>query len=328
MMKNILGISIGTRSMKISEISGSRLRGSTTVELPDNAVVNDTIASWTAMSELLKDVRKNKNFHTKDCAVVLPDSGTYVRRITMPVMTDKQLLVNLPYEFRDVLQQEPDKYLFDYSMIGVRRDENNRPVEMELIGATVSKELISQYRQMFSTAGLRLVKAEPRVTALENLVRRLSEDSDNPDFALLDLGSTYTRIDIFHNSVYEVTRSIDHGVNDIVNAAADVLGCDPHIARSYLSDNKNNVQQSDRLQGVYNTIAIEVMRALNYYTYENRDNTLEKLYYCGSGSSLQPFLTEIEGNISLKMVPLGSLDAEHSEALMSSPSSVGVALGE
>lgn len=326
-MKNILGVSIGTRSLKISEMSGRHLQSFATAEMPENAVVNDEIAAWSVISELLKTIRHDRKFRTKDCAVVLPDSGTYVRRVTMPVMTDKQLMVNLPYEFRDVLQDGPEKYLFDYSMIGIEKDENGKPKEMDLIGATVEKSLIEHYRQMFADAGLRLVKAEPRVTALADLVEAIPK-GDNPDFALLDLGSTYTRIDIFHKGIYEVTRSIDRGVNDIVTAAAEVMNCDVHIARARLKDDTDGVLENPELQNVYNTIAIEVMRALNYYTYENRDNTLDRLYYCGSGSKIKPFLQEISDNISLKLAPLGDLDAEKAEALMSSPSSVGVALGE
>lgn len=326
-MKNILGVSIGTRSLKISELSNGQLRGFWSSEMPENAVVNDEIAAWSAISELLKSIRRDKKIRTKDCAVVLPDSGTYVRRVTMPVMTDKQLMVNLPYEFRDVLQNGPDKYLFDYSMIGIAKDENGKPKEMDLIGATVEKDLIGHYQRMFSDAGLRLVKAEPRVTALAALVEHIPT-GDNPDFALLDLGSTYTRIDIFHNGIYEVTRSIDRGVNDIVTAAAEVMNCDVHIARARLKDDTDKVLESEELGNVYNTIAIEVMRALNYYTYENRDNTLDRLYYCGTGSSIRPFLDEISDNITLELAPLGSLDVANSEALMSSPSSVGVALEE
>lgn len=328
MSRSILGVSFGTRHLKICVVNGNRVEGYVESELPENSISDESIVTWTALTTELKDLKRKENFHTKDCAVVLTDADSYVRRLTMPAMNEKQLLVNLPYEFRDVLSEDPEKYLFDYSMISVKRDEDDKPVEMELLGAAVRKELVEQYTEMFERAGLRLVKLTPRVVALEGLIDTLSEENRKGDFALLDLGSTYTRIDIFRDGVYEVTRSIDRGVNDIVQEAATQLNCDPHIARGYLYNNKDGVQNDPAVINVYDGIATQVMRALNYYTYENQNNTLEKLYYCGTGSVLKPFLDEIAGSISLDLLPLSEFDPEEAEALMGSPSCVGVALGE
>lgn len=328
MAGNILGISLGTRHLKISVLKGQKITDFIETEIPDNCIVDENVIAWNALGDVLKDVCKDKKLHVRNCAMVLMDGEVYVRRLSMPVMNDKQLQVNLPYEFRDVLQDEPDKYLFDYSMIGVRYDENDKPVEMELLGAAVSKEVVAHYTDMFERAGLRLVKLSPRVIALEELLAELSAENEKGDFALLDLGSSYTRIDIFRDGVYEVTRSIDQGVNTIVQAAADVMNCDPHIAIGYLQSDKDRIQENQALINVYDNIATEVMRALNYYTYENQNNTLETLYYCGTGSAIEPFLKEIEASISLNLKPLSVFDESAADALMGSPSSVGVAIGD
>lgn len=326
-MKNVIGVSIGTRHMKFTVVNRGRIVDFFSIELPENAIVDEAVAAWSALGSQLKAIRKEHHFPTKNCAIVLPDSGTYVRHLTMPAMTDKQMSVNLPYEFRDILQDESDQYIFDYSMIDVQSDEDGKPVEMELIGAAVSKHLIEQYQEMFASAGLKLIKATPRVIALQDLIQELNGDTGN-DSALLDLGSSYSRIDIFKNGIYEVTRSIDMGVNQIVEAAGEVLNCDPHIAKEYLLSNKDDVENNEALITIYDNIAIEVMRALNYYTYENQNNTLETLYYCGSGSSLEPFLHEIRQNISLRLAPISELNPDYGDALMESPSSVGVTAGD
>ena len=328
MSRSILGVSFGTRHLKMCSVNGNVVEGYAETEIPENSVSNESIVAWSVLGSLVKDVRKTENFRSKDCALVLTDADSYVRRLTMPAMNEKQLMVNLPYEFRDVLSDEPDQYLFDYSMIGVKQDENGKPVEMELAGAAVRKQLVEQYTEMFEKAGLRLVKLTPRVIALEDLIDTLSKGRPKSDVAVLDLGSTYTRIDIFSNGIYEVTRSIDRGVNDIVQAAASQLNCDVHIARGYLENNKDNIQNDPAVVNVYDSIATEVMRALNYYTYENQNNTLENLYYCGTGSNLKPFLNEIASSVSLHLLPFSTLDPQNGQALMGSPSCVGVALGE
>ncbi len=37
--------------------------------------------------------------------------------LRLPLMTEEQLRLNLPYEFHDYIGDEMDKYVFDYAMI-------------------------------------------------------------------------------------------------------------------------------------------------------------------------------------------------------------------
>jgi type IV pilus assembly protein PilM len=246
----------------------------------------------------------------------------------LPVMTESQLLVNIPYEFKDVIQDDKEKYTFDYSMIEMKylSEKPDSPNEMELLGAAIQNETLEHYIQLFSRAGLKLVKASPRIIALQQLVGYLTKDNLKQDIAVLDLGSHETKVDIFHDGSYEATRSIDAGLLDIAKAIADKLNCDPHIARTYLVSNHENVLESQECKDVYAKIAVEVMRAINYYTYENPDNDLKYLYYDGFGAWIQPFVQEISNTVSLELRPLSSFDEEQQEALLNGATAIGACL--
>lgn len=327
MSKIMLGMEIGASRLKIAEMKDDMLSRFDAVYLPDNIVRGDELVAYDAMSEFLKE-NARKKFRTKSVALVLPDSATYVRRLNMPAMTEAQLKVNLPYEFHDVINDDKAGYLFDYAMIRMNSNSDGKPVSMDLMASAVSRELIEQYQDMFRHAGMKLVKAAPRIMALGALVRTVSEDAAAGDFAMLDLGNAGTRVDIFHNGVYEVTRSIDIGIHDVVTAASEVLSCDPHIAREYLADDQDNVLESEECRNVYSSISVEVMRAINYYTYENRDNNLENLYFCGGGAWIQPLMQELANTIPLKLVSLSQLSEDYdvSNALTDGPCAVGICL--
>ena len=47
-----------------------------------------------------------------------------MRRFEMPLMTEEQLRLNLPYEFHDYIGDEMDKYVFDYAMIQTKREDD------------------------------------------------------------------------------------------------------------------------------------------------------------------------------------------------------------
>ena len=50
-------------------------------------------------------------------------------RITVPAMTEEELGLNLPFEFRDYIADDKDKYSFDYAVLGMQRDAAGNPVE-------------------------------------------------------------------------------------------------------------------------------------------------------------------------------------------------------
>lgn len=328
MSNDILGVEISTGRLKLVQVSKGKPQHYFEATVPDGCVKDGLIVAWDAMEEVLRTAVKDGHFTTKKAAVVIPDNACYVRRMTLPAMTESQLKVNIPYEFKDVIQDDKDHYTFDYSMIDMTYDgeDSTKPKEMHLLGAAILNDTIQHYQQLFSRAGLKLVKASPRIIALQQLVRSFSDKDQHHDVAVLDLGFNETKVDIFHNGSYEATRSIDSGLMDVVAAVAEKLNCDPHIARTYLVSNHENVLSCQECKDIYTRIAVEVMRAINYYTFENQNNDLENLYYNGFGSWIQPFVQEIANSVSLTLIPLSTIDESEQEALLNGATAVGVCL--
>lgn len=74
-------------------------------------------------------------------------------------------------------------------------------------------------------------------------------------------------------------------------------------------------------------IAVDVMRAINYYTYENRDNNLETLYVCGGGEGIPQLLKAIQETVPLNLVSLRTLSegiVKDSLAMAACPSAIGM----
>ena len=322
-MKNIVGVEIGNKTLKLVEVKNGSISNFVVEDLPDDVVINGQLIAFEEMINILKTSFKKNKIKTKKCALIIPDNDVYLRRMIVPAMTEKQLLVNLPYEFKDVLTEDKDKYLYDYSMIRHIKNDDDKVTEMELLGAVVSTELIEKYKNTFKKAGLSLVKAEPRETALSSLVSNYNNEEET-DFAILDLGYKSSSVDIFKEGVYEVTRTIDYGVEDIIKVAADALDCDVHLAAQYLEMNKDDIQNNEKCLDIYGSIATEVMRVMNYYSFENPNSNLETLYYCGGGSNITKFVEEIKSMNSLELLPLSTLAEDNEkEAIMRGGEALG-----
>ena len=49
------------------------------------------------------------------------------------------------------------------------------------------------------------------------------------------------------------------------------------------------------------------MRVLNFYSFNNADNTIDTLYYCGGGARFKELIDAIQANLDLPVKSLGEL---------------------
>jgi type IV pilus assembly protein PilM len=330
MAKGYLGIEFGSSRIKIAEVKGDKLVKFIKEDMPENIVINGEIVAWDALIEFLKPLLKDNKFSTNRVALVVPDTLTYTRRLSMPIMTAQQLKVNLPYEFHDFIADDKDNYIYDYAIVGIEQDEEGNDVGMDVLAVAVSKELMSNYQALFQSLKLKLTMAAPQCLAFGSLIQHLHPEMSDKDFAVLDLGFSASRINIFSNGVFDTNRTIDIGCEDLAKRVADLLGCDEHIAALHLVQNTNNVMDSESIRDACGDIAVDVMRAMNYYTYEKRDNTLENIYVCGGGAMIPQLIEELRDSVPLNIVQLSDLASEDvdQDALTNGPAAIGICWNE
>ncbi len=294
MKKDLLGVDIGSKEIKLV------YKGKTIVyQTPDNCVDGDELIAYDGMSDVLKTILKENNIKAKNAALVLPDSNVFIERIKMPYMTSKQLDVNLPYEFKDVVGKNKDDYLYDYAYVSTIYDDDNNPVELELVVSCIKKSIIEKYSDCFKKANLKLVRATPRQMAISNI---LNEEKILGNIVLLDLGYNFTRIDFFKDGLYDATRILESGIKDMNKIASDSFYCDDHLSLSYLRNNKDNILESKKMLDYYDDLTLKINRAINYYLYENRDANLDKLYVYGGGINFNKLYESIKNDLNIEVL--------------------------
>lgn len=316
MKKDVVGIEIGSGTTKLVTEDSYVV-----VNTPDNSVQGDALIAFDGMGEFIKDTLKENNMRARKAILVLPDSDVFMNRITMPYMSIKQLQVNLPYEFKKVIGKDKDSYIYDYAVVGYNKDSSGSIVEMDLLAGAVSSSLMEKYKELAKNAGLKLVQAVPRELAIMNILGKSNKATG--DVALVDLGYSYTKVDIFKDGIYETSKTIEKGVKDMADIASEILYCDTHIALEYLKTNKDNVLAHENMINLYENIAVEIMRAINYYTYENRENTLDNLYLYGGGYHIEQFVNTIKANVSLDVQPFSAFGKDEEDVLIDALAAYG-----
>lgn len=328
MGKTTIGVDIGEDQVKFAVCDPGEVRRLAEEPLPDNLVRDGHIISPEAMSDFLRQAAAKHRVSGRKCAVVLPSTVAFTKRTVMPAMTVEQLRINLPYEFRDYITQEKDKYVYDYAVLDLERDGDGKPKQMELMAAACPKTLIREYMDMFRRAGFKLMTAAPEEFAYYNLLRRYEEahpDRAGREHCIIDLGHRATRVHIFTGLKFEVSRVIEYGGATADAAIADELHVDEHIARTYKLSNHENAQELESCRGLYNAVALEITRAVNFYGYNNPDSALQTAWVCGGGVRNEAMMAQLRETLSLELEPIaGLLPPGGGEGLELCPAAIGI----
>ena len=312
-MGKLVGFDIGESSVKLVYFNGSELKKAVTLPLPDAMVSGGRILSMDAMADFLKEGAKEQGIPRAGAAMVLPAAEVFTRDVTVPAMTEQQLRYNLPYEFHDFLTEEKSKYFFDYSVENIRRNEEGQPEEMELFACAMLKEAVERYRAMFRRAGFRLKVLTPPECAYGGLLAayQARTGGEEADRCIVDLGHTSTHLYIFQGSHFDSRREIELGIADLDEKIAETFGVDVHVAHSYTLTNYNDVLTAEYAVEFYNRLAVEILKAINFYHYNNRDRALREVCLCGGGYSIEPLRAAVEETTRLAVRPPEELLGDH-----------------
>lgn len=349
---NLISFDIGQAQLKMVWYRGKTVKKAVAVMLPDGMMADGQITSMDAMADFLRSTAKENDIPRGAAAVILPSSQIFTRNTEVPIMNDAQLRYNLPFEFKDYLEQEKRFYKFDYSVQGLVYDEQGDVKQMQLFSCAVLEKTLEVYRDMFHRAGFKLKAAIPeeysyaaiisdknhrvelaRKVCLDKLeeLEALSRiegreeksleqaaviqkeldhlDSWEPDAerCFVDLGHDAIRMSIYHGDVFVTRRIINIGMHDLLEILAEYHHSDEHIVQGYLNEDLNEIPGGEQCRDLLNRIAVEVMKAVNFYNYNNREKTLRYIYLSGGGSALKQIAEAIGSMTSAEIRPITEL---------------------
>ena len=144
---------------------------------------------------------------------------------------------------------------------------------------------------------------------------------------MLDLGTRALRMHFFRKGIYDITRTMEPGCEEIEQIRRG--DHDKLLELGLDADDTAKGEDMDKiLLDRYQTISVQVMRVLNFYSFNNADNTIDTLYYCGGGARYEKLIAEIAETVGIPVKSIGELlpkvDEDKRLGLVDSPQTVGV----
>ena len=153
---------------------------------------------------------------------------------------------------------------------------------------------------------------------------------EGKDYAILDVGYGNAALHFFSKGTFEITRTMDEGERKIAQYIADEYNMDIHIAMLQIENNQDNILNEQGVLDLFDALATEIMRVMNFYSYNNPKNTIDKIYYFGGGTVMTQLIKAVEQATELPMHPLTDLIPGLTESqkqnLMTGPQAFGAVI--
>lgn len=297
----LIGVDISSSAVKLVELSQNgksqtyRIERYAIESLPVDAMLDGEIVNMEAVSESLQRGWKRMGTRQKNVALALPATDVITKKIIVPAgQREDDLVFQVENEASQYIPFPLNEVDLDFQVTKVAPDN---PEEVEVLIAASRKEKVEDRVATALAAGLKavVVDVEPYAAqaAFELTLNQLPGGGKDQVIALVDIGATVMKINVLLNGESLYTRDQSFGGNQLTQEIHNQFNLSLEASEAAkrsggLPENYN----AEVLQPFCETLAIEVMRAIQFFFTSTQYTEVNYIFLAG-GSAVIPGLDAI-----------------------------------
>jgi type IV pilus assembly protein PilM len=310
--KMALGLDIGSSSVKMILLKEQRRRGQLGFALqsfgmkplPPEAIVDGALMNSTAIVQAIQELMAELKVKQKEVAIGVSGHSVIIKKIAMPRMTQEEL--------EESIQWEAEQYIpFDVKDVNIdtqilNPDANDATGQMDVLLVAAKKDMINDYTQVVSEAGLNPVVVDVDAFAVQNMFDVNYEAPSTETVVLINAGASVVNINIVSNGVTTFTRDVTIGGNQFTEEIQKQLNVSYEEAEALKcgggrADADAVVpQEVERvISGVAEQVAGEIQRSLDFYAGTAADTTFTRVYLSGGTAKIPALFKTIENRVGV-----------------------------
>lgn len=335
--KHLVGVDIGSSSIKVVELKEGR-RGARTIvrfayhPLPPQTIVDGHIINSAAVVDGLEKLfHKQRN---RDVALRVSGHSVIIKKITMPVMTAAELREQINWEAEQHIPFDLTEVEIDWQVLQRREDQG----QMDVLLVAAKKEEITDLTNLAIEAKLR-----PRVVDLDAFtvqnayIAGYGPLPQDKTIALIHVGASLTTLNILSRGTTAFTRDIANGGNQITEEIQRALGISAEEAEAYKcgGDGRGLVPREvpDIVNQVVEQLAGEIQRSLDFYLATSGEDEVHRVVISGGTANIRALQQAVEQRARVPVelldpLQVGTPDPKVDSALLAARSAqAAVAMG-
>jgi len=293
---SVLGIDIGTVSVKIAELSEKRgklkLENYAILETKNYLSFPNQVIHTSALKivekdaiELLKIVLREMKPKTKLVLASLPSFAVFMTTLDLPLLSKEETAKVIGFQASQYIPLPINQVSIDWFKIEeFQNARGERGQRILLIG--IPNEIIKKYRYIFSALGLKLMSLEVESMAL---VRSLAFEEEAVTL-IIDIGAESTNVAVSEKGILKYNGETDYGGVYLTQALSRGLGVSVYRAEE-LKRRKGLLATGGEFE--LSTLILPfldvILREIRYVkdTYERRfGKKVSRLVFIGGGAKL------------------------------------------
>lgn len=324
--ESLIGIDIGTESVKLAEVEKQReYRRLLTIGLlpiPSGLIGDGCITDSKEIQRLLQQLLSNCGTVSHKVVLALGSRSVFTREVLFPVMAEEELREAIRWDMEKYVPYEAGTFYYDFAIAGKTKSN----LEMKVLLVAVPRSTIHPIVSIIKAVGLKPLAVEIEALAL---YRTLEEAANS---IIIDLGSELSQITVFQQGSPAVIRTVGIGGRRFTEAimhqfslryqdAESLKQCQAGLLPQAGSSDKQTERQ---LEMVVEELIREVRRTIEYYQIQNPEAVINNLLLTGGGSKLDNLSLYIGSQLDMpvrlhqplrSLVPAENMDQERLNCL-------------
>ncbi len=296
--KQLVGLDIGSSSLKVAEIQETRdgylLSHFSQIPLEKGVIEDGVLIKPEALSDKIKILFRDSGLNRRGIVTSLSGNAAIVKKVTLPSMEDAEL--------RDLIRDEASKYLpfdnmddvnFDFQVLGP--NEFN-PNQMEVILVAAKKEVVEGFTDAIESAGLAPYIMDVDTFALETMYEANYDFDEDHVVAMINIGASTTNINVMKGSASLFTRDFALAGDSLTEAIQAKHGM-PFEAAERMKiegpegDDLTRKTFRENLIAYADPIRAEIVRSIDYFRSIYGGESIRQALLSGGSANL-PGLSE------------------------------------
>ncbi len=339
--KGLVGLDIGSSSVKLVELSpkgrgGFELTHMGVAPVPNEAIVQGAFLNSGAIVDAIREALDKAKTRTKNVAAAVSGHSVIVKKVSLPQMTRAELEEQIRWEAEQYIPFDVNEVNLDFQILEERGEG-----QMDVLLVAAKKDLIDDYVQVISEAGLTPVAIDVAGFAVENAFEANYDTSPSETVALVNIGAQTVNINVVANGAPSFTRDITTAGNQYTEEIQKALAVSFEEAERVKVGGRGGAMSQDvvpreveeAMRTVSETVIGEISRSLDFYGATTAEGRIGRVLVSGGSArvaGLRRAFQERTGypievlNPLARMVPTSRFDPDDLQDLAPS---LGVAIG-
>jgi type IV pilus assembly protein PilM len=300
--KEMLGIDLGSTSLKIVQISGGRLIRCAYKELDPKDAAPELAPGEksAALVGLLQAFLSEEKGAPKVGAVSISGNSVIVRYVKLPKLPREELDKTIQFEAEPYIPFSIPEVNIGFHILGDVVEDGQSKMETVLVAA--KKELIDQRLGVLNEAGIRPVVVDVDAFAMESAYGAVMGDAQETAL-MINIGANVTTMIILENGLSRVVRDVFIAGNTINKSLQRIFDCSFEEAEklkrkgqilvtpdekeaTLAQDDQDALQISNTIVTVMKDLVSEVQRSLDFFLSQNPERQINRILLCGGASTI------------------------------------------